>query len=129
MGALTAEHAATMVERYALACTESRADDVAGLFAHDAELRDPFDGETLKGRDAIREFFRHGVELIDRLAVAGPIRVTADATTAAAPMLAEVTIEGSSLVIDSIDVFFFDDEGLFAAMHAFYGPTNIRART
>jgi hypothetical protein len=66
--------------------------------------------------------------MIDRLAVNGAIRVTGDAASAAAPMLAEVTIEGNALVMDSIDVFFFDDDGLFSAMHAFYGPTNVRPR-
>ncbi len=128
MGPRSADHAVEMVERYVLACTESRADDVAALFAEDAELRDPFDGQVHTGRGAIREFFRQGVGLIDRMSLAGPIRVTGDGATAAAPIFAEVTMGGASLEIDSIDVFFFDDAGLFAAMHAFYGPTNIRAK-
>ena len=67
-----------------------------------------------------------GVHMIDRLAVNGPIRVNADAASAAAPMIAEVTVDGASLEMDTIDVFFFDDDGLFSAMHAFYGPTNAR---
>jgi hypothetical protein len=98
------------------------------LFAEDAELRDPFDGQTITGRDAIRSFFEQGVGMIDLLTVAGPIRVTADAASAAAPMRAEVTIEGSKLEMDTIDVFFFDEQGHFSAMHAFYGPTNVRPR-
>ncbi|HZQ57121.1 MAG TPA: nuclear transport factor 2 family protein [Acidimicrobiales bacterium] len=122
------EYAGEMVRRYALACTESRADDVAELFAEDAELRDPFDGQAVKGREAIREFFRGGVGLIDLLEVAGPVRVTADAAVAAAPMFAEVTLDGTALSMDTIDVFFFDEDGLFGAMHAFYGPSNVRPR-
>ena len=128
MAEKSAEHAVAMVERYALAATEQRVDDIAACFAVDAELRDPFDGPTVSGRDAIREFFRAGVHMIDRLAVNGAVRVTGDAATAAAPMLAEVTIDGNALVMDSIDVFYFDDDGLFSAMHAFYGPTNVRPR-
>jgi len=122
------EHAVEMVERYSRACTDSRADDVADLFAENAELRDPFDGQTITSREAIRAFFKQGVDMIDLLTVAGPVRVTADAASAAAPMRAEVTIDGSRLEMETIDVFFFDDDGLFSAMHAFYGPTNVRPR-
>src|SRR5437762_2988995 len=115
-----------MVERYSRACTESRADDVADLFAEDAELRDPFDGQTITGREAIRAFFKQGVDMIDLLTVAGPVRVTADAASAAAPMRAEVTIAGAKPEMDTIDVFLSDDDGQFAAMHAFYGPRHVR---
>jgi steroid delta-isomerase len=128
MAEWTSEQALAAVEAYALAATEGRYDDVAELFAEDAELRDPFDGQTVSGREAIREFFRGGVEMIDLLAVVEPVRITGDAKSAAAPMRAEVTIDGSSLVMDSIDVFFFDDAGRFSAMHAFYGPTNVRPK-
>ncbi len=128
MAEWTTEQAVAAVAEYALAATESRFDDVAALFADDAELRDPFDGPTVSGREAIREFFRAGVEMIDLLAVAGPVRVTGDAASAAAPMKAEVTIEGTKLEMDTIDVFFFDENGRFSAMHAFYGPTNVRPK-
>ena len=122
------EHAVKMIEQYALAATESRVDDIATLFAEDAELRDPFDGPTITGRDGIREFFTNGVPMIDRLAVNGPVRVSGDAASAAAPMIAEVNVNGTKLEMDTIDVFFFADDGLIAAMHAFYGPTNVRPR-
>jgi steroid delta-isomerase len=128
MAEWTADKAVAAVEAYARAATESRVDDVAALFAADAELRDPFDGPTINGREAIREFFRGGAHMIDLLATAGPVRVTADAKSAAAPMKAEVTIDGNSLVMDTIDVFFFNEAGEFSAMHAFYGPTNVRPR-
>jgi steroid delta-isomerase len=128
MGERSAEHAVDVVERYHRACTESRADDVADLFAENAELRDPLDGQTITGREAIRAFFKQGVDMIDLLTPVGPVRVTADAASAAVPFRAEVTIEGSSLEMDTIDVFFFDEDGLVSAMHAFYGPSNVRPR-
>jgi hypothetical protein len=37
-------------------------------------------------------------------------------------------MDGAMLEMDTIDVFFFDEDGLFSAMHAFYGPTNVRPR-
>ena len=43
-------------------------------------------------------------------------------------MLAEVDMQGTKLEMDTIDVFFFDDDGLVSAMHAFYGPTNVRPK-
>jgi hypothetical protein len=81
----SAEHAIAMIERYALAATESRVDDIAACFAQDAELRDPFDGPIIRGRDAIRAFFEVGVAMIDRLAVNGPVRITGDAASASWP--------------------------------------------
>lgn len=124
----SAEHVTAMVERYAWACTEGTGDDVAALFAENAQLRDPYDGPTITGRPAILEFFSKGVALIDLMALAGPISITGDAASAAVPIRAEVTLDGVALEIRSVDVFYFDDDGLFGAMHAFYGPTNVGPR-
>jgi steroid Delta-isomerase len=128
MGDRSADDAVAAIEAYARAATDGRVDDIAALFAEDAELRDPFDGPVVRGREAITEFFRAGASMIDLLAVAGPVRVTADARSAAAPMVAAVTIDGVALEMDTVDVFFFDADGRFSAMHAFYGPTNVRPR-
>ena len=128
MGDWTADDVVAAIEAYARSATDGRVDDIAALFAEDAELRDPFDGPVVRGRKAITEFFRAGASMIDRLAVAGPVRVTADARSAAAPMVASVTIEGAALEMDTVDVFFFAADGRFSAMHAFYGPTNVRPR-
>ncbi len=128
MMALSAEHALSVVEQYAGAATESRVDDIAALFSETAELRDPYDGEAQQGREAIRAFFAAGVSMIDRLSVNGPIRVTSDARSAAAPMVAWLDMNGTKLEMDSIDVFYFDGDGLISAMHGFYGPTNVRPR-
>ncbi|MCB0995734.1 MAG: nuclear transport factor 2 family protein [Acidimicrobiales bacterium] len=122
------ELAVELIERYAAAATESRVDDIAACFAEGAELRDPFDGPTIVGREAIRDFFAQSVHMIERLAVNGAIRITADGASAAAPMLAEIDLDGTKLEMDTIDVFFLDEDGLFSAMHAFYGPTNARPR-
>jgi hypothetical protein len=43
-------------------------------------------------------------------------------------MFAEVNIDGTPLEMDTVDVMFFDDAGLIVAMHAFYGPENVRPR-
>jgi len=117
-----------MINAYASAATETRVDDIADLFAEDAELRDPYDGTPVTGRAAIREFFEAGAPMIDHLAVNGPVRVTGDAATAAAPMIAHVDMGGTKLEMDTVDVFFFDEGGRIAAMHAFYGPTNVRPK-
>ena len=124
----SADHALQMIRRYTRAVSDGRVNDVAALFAENAELRDPFDGQAQHGREAIRAFFEGTGELVDSLAVDGEVRITRDARTAAAPMHADVVLEGTSLEMDAIDVFFFDDNGLFSAMHAFYGPTNFRPK-
>jgi steroid Delta-isomerase len=124
----SAGHAVAMIERYARAATQSDVEGVVACFAQDAELRDPYDGPIVRGREAIRDFFRLGVPMIEKLAVNGPIRITGDSATAAAPMLAHVEMGGSKLEMDTIDVFYFGDDGLFSAMQAFYGPTNVRPK-
>lgn len=124
----TAEYAIAKIEEYALAATESRVDDIAALFAEDAELRDPYDGTPQHGREAIRAFFAEGVKSIDSLAVRGPVSITGDGAAAAAPMTAHVDLGGTKLEMDTVDVFLFDESGLLSAMHAFYGPTNVRPK-
>ena len=128
MSTRTPEHVTAMIERYAKAATDSDVDGVVACFAENAELRDPYDGPVMTGRDAIREFFAVGVTMIESLTVNGPIRISGDAASAAAPMLAQVDMQGTKLEMDTIDVFVFDDDGLFAAMHGFYGPTNVRPK-
>ena len=122
----TPEHVTAMIERYAKAATDSDVEGVVACFAAGAELRDPFDGPVMTGRDAIREFFAVGVTMIESLVVNGPIRISGDGASAAAPMLALIDMQGAKLAMDTVDVFYFDDDGLFAAMHGFYGPTNVR---
>lgn len=124
----TPEHVTAMIERYAKAATDSDVDGVVACFAEGAELRDPYDGPTMTGRDAIREFFAVGVTMIDSLTVSGPIRISGDCASAAAPMLALVDMQGTKLEMDTVDVFHFDESGLFSAMHGFYGPTNVRPK-
>jgi steroid delta-isomerase len=124
----TPQYAVDMIERYAAAATASDVEGIVACFAENAELRDPYDGPVITGRQAIREFFAVGAAMIDRLSVNGPVRITGDAASAAAPMLAEVDMQGTKLEMDTVDVFFFDDDGLFSAMHAFYGPTNVRPK-
>lgn len=126
MSTRSPEHVTAMIERYAKAATDSDVDGVVACFAEGAELRDPYDGPVMTGRDAIREFFAVGVTMIDLLTVNGPIRISGDGASAAAPMLAHVDMQGTKLEMDTIDVFYFDEDGLFAAMHGFYGPTNVR---
>lgn len=122
------EQAIAAVEAYATACTETRVDDIAALFAEDAELRDPYDGDPVVGRDAIRAFFEVGAPMIELLAPNGPIRVSGDARSAAAPMLVHVDMGGTKLEMDTVDVFFFDADGRISAMHGFYGPSNVRPK-
>jgi steroid delta-isomerase len=128
MGEWTAADAVAAVERYVAGVSASDIDAIVALFTEDAELRDPYDGDTHRGHDALRAFYAAGAGAVERFSLDGAVRVTADARSAAAPLVCEADIGGAKLNIHTIDVFFFADDGRFAAMHAFYGPTNVAPR-
>lgn len=96
------------------------------LFATDATLEDPVGSEVSKGHDAIREFWDmvHTLSSTITLVPTGPVRVAG--TEVAFPMQAVSDVGGTSMVVDIIDVFAFDDEGKIASMRAFWDPSEMR---
>lgn len=116
------------VEAYAAAHTAGDIDAIAALFAPDAVVADPVDQPEMVGRDAVRDFFagtHQGVEGFE-LRITGPIRAVG--SFAAVPLQAETTMGGTTLLIDIIDVFTFDDDGLIADMRAYWTASDIRVK-
>ncbi len=118
------QHIEQVFAKYAEGQTANDADAVMKLFAPDAVVRDPIDGPALDSTEKIREFFASGAGIVKRLSLSGPVRVAADGVNAAAPIRAELDFGDGPKVLDAIDVFTFDDDGLITTMTAYYGPTN-----
>jgi steroid Delta-isomerase len=124
-GRVAPERIVATVESYAALLSAEDFAGVAALFATDAVVRDPIVGPERRGREGIRAFFELGAAAVPDATVAldGEIRVCGD--YAAAPLVAEATVDGSLVRLVTLDVMRFDEEGLIAAMDAYWGPHNL----
>ena len=98
---------------------------LASLFADDARIEDPVGGPTIvEGRAAVDEFYRLGVEVVDRLVLAAPIRGS-HGSAAAMAFDIHMHSDGHPLLIRAIDVMTFNDAGKIIDMKAYHGPGDI----
>lgn len=123
----TAEDVQRAYERYAAAWSRLDMDGVLALFAPDAVVHDPVDGPALEGHDAIRAYFSQGLGFVREVRLASPVRVSRDGRHAAACIEVEEDHGPKGIkVLEAIDVWRFDDDGLIVSMNAYFGPTNLR---
>lgn len=95
---------------------------LAALFADNARIEDPVGGEMIvEGRDAIDDFYRGAVTMVERLELAAPIR-TSHGASAAMPFDIHMKIEGKPVLIRAIDVMTFNANGKIINMKAYHGP-------
>ncbi len=127
-GGPSAEHIRHVFERYAALFSVGDVDGVAALYAPDAVLRDPVTSPPVHGREAIRDWYR---ATFDAMGVAmtmeleGSVRIAGH--LAAAAILVHTENDGQPLVVETLDVMRFSEDGLIAAMDAYFGPSNYRA--
>ncbi|HTO59155.1 MAG TPA: nuclear transport factor 2 family protein [Pseudomonadales bacterium] len=117
----TVEHIRNVFQRYVDLVTSGDFEAVAGLYAEDATVEDPIGSELKRGRDAIREFYRVSSGMVD-LKLEGRVRVAG--REAAAAMIARPTA-AAGMVIETLDVMTFNDDGLITSMRAFWSPDTI----
>jgi len=96
------------------------------LFADGATVEDPVGTPPHVGREAIAAFWDLVRSLSDSLTVdrTGPIRCAG--AEAAFPMQAHTDLGGTSMVVDIIDVFTFDDDHKIVGMRAFWDQSDMR---
>ena len=112
-----------ILERYAALVTAGDVDGIVGLYAPDAEIQIPADGERHRGIDAIRAFYRDN-ELARRLEITGPACVAGN--ECAVPMRAQIAQEGRLLELDVIDVAAADAQGRLTRLRAFFDLSGAR---
>lgn len=115
-----------VVSRYAECLARGDADGALALFTPDAIVRDPADAESISGRDALRALFAQAAESVVEMELAGPVRVLKDGRQGAAPLRVVLASAGSRILLDSIDVFGFDESGRITSMTAYWGPENMQ---
>jgi len=117
----TADHIRNVFQRYVELVTRGDFQAVALLYAEDATVEDPIGAPLHRGRDAIREFYRASAGMV-HLELEGRVRVAG--REAAAAMVARPT-GTDGMVIETLDVMTFDDQGLVTSMRAFWSPDTI----
>lgn len=118
---VTAEHVRHVFQRYCELVTAGDVDAIARLYAEDATVEDPVGSTPHRGRDAIREFYRASAGNV-RLELEG--RVRSAGNEGAAAMIARPAAD-PSLRVETLDVMVFRDDGLIAAMRAYWSADTI----
>lgn len=112
-------------ERYVAAMSEGDTEGLIALFSEDAFLEDPVGGPRSVGAEAVRAHFTAATQQsTSKLEIVSPVRVVEPGFGAAA-MTSRTEMGGQVYVIDIIDVFTFDDDGLITSVTAYWGPTNV----
>jgi len=122
----SAEHIQHAYEEYTAALSRHDIDAVMALFSSSAVVHDPVDDPAVEGAEQIRALFAGASGMVRAVRITGPICISGDGRHAAAPLEAEVDLGQGIQFMDVTDVMTFDDDGRFATMKAYYGPTNLR---
>lgn len=115
-----------VVDRYLERMSAGDKEGWLALFADDASVEDPVGTHPHRGRAAIADFWDLVQGLADEVRVVrtGPVRVAGG--EAAFPLQARSTIGDTTMVVDIIDLFRFDDEGRIVDLRAYWDPTDLR---
>ena len=121
MTQLNDEHVKSVLQAYVHAVSGDDVDAVLALYADDAVVEDPVGAPPQEGKDALRAFYQIAVDSVERMDLEGNVRVRG--RWGAAAMRAKV--KGADLVMETLDVMEFNDEGLIVRMTAYWGDSNM----
>ncbi|MGA3147020.1 MAG: nuclear transport factor 2 family protein [Acidimicrobiales bacterium] len=98
--------------------------EIAALFTVDAVQADPASNPPNVGRAAIASFFESGIAASDSWTFTAKTVHTCAAHVA---IDFEISVQtgGSTMVIDGIEVFTTDDDGLFTSVHAYWDDADL----
>ncbi|MBI3782275.1 MAG: nuclear transport factor 2 family protein [Deltaproteobacteria bacterium] len=120
----TAEHIRNVLQRYVDLMTAGDHEAIVALYADNASVEDPVGSEPRRGKEQIRELYKNASGRV-RLELEG--RVRAVGNVGAAAMLAyPAGMDG--MVVDTIDIMTFDDNGLITSMRAYWSPDTIHPK-
>ncbi len=121
----TTDQLREVTERYATVASSKDADAYAALFTPDAVQVDPYPTAPNVGRDAIRAFIQRSFDACETMTFAlTDVHPVAD--KAAATFHITVTLDGGSTMhIRGVEIFTVTDEGLIAAVEAYWGDEDV----
>lgn len=116
----TEAHMKAALQAYVDAYNRDDLEGILALFAPDAEVEDPV-GTPIMRWPEFSEFYRRGVAMKARLALAAPIR---GSHGNAAAMVFTVTFQAETgpVTVRSLDVATFDEDGRIKTMKGYWGP-------
>lgn len=119
------EHMREAVHAYARYFSDADINKILSLFAPEAVIEDPVGQGEHRGHAALGEFFRQGFEAVNGVILMRPEGAVRLAESAAAcAMIATCPRADQPFWMETLDVWTFNDEGLFMTMHAYWGPHN-----
>ncbi len=122
----TEEQIKATVQRYLATFSAGDREGWLDLFTADATVEDPVGSEVCKGRDEIGAFWDTSRSLADAITlhlVQGP---GGNEREAAFAMEARAEIGGTTMVVPTIDVMTFDDDGKIASQRAFWSASAVQ---
>lgn len=125
MTILTDQHIAQTMQAYVDNISAGDLDAVVALFSEDAVVEDPVGSEPARGHAALRVFYTMACDSVAQMELEGNVR--ARETWGACGMLAYPKGAEDSMVIETLDVMSFNEEGKITSMKAYWGDTNMRA--
>jgi steroid delta-isomerase len=121
-----AQHIRQVYERYPEMVTKGDVDGIVELYAEDATIEDPIGSALLRGREAVRGFYKASAGTIT-MKQTGPVRVAG--SEAAMPLVVLLGPEGEQKALDIISVMTFDEAGKITSMRAFWSFDAMRPAT
>ncbi len=98
---------------------------VVAMFAPDAMWYDPVGQPAHEGRTGVAEFWDQTRTMADRIEMK-PRDVIVAGNEAALIMEIHATIGGNTMVMDCVETFAVDDDGLFSLVKAYWDMGNAR---
>jgi len=121
MSKLNDQHIAATLQAYVDAVSGGDVEKILELYADNAVVEDPVGTDAHVGKEALRAFYQMAVDSVESMELEGSVR--ARGKWGAAAMKAHP--KGIDMVIETLDVMEFDDDGLITKMTAYWGDNNM----
>ena len=120
------EHIRWALKEYGDLMSKGDAQGIIDLFAPDGYILDPVGTEARRGKDLF-DFYQGSFDAMNgfiEMRLDCEVRVAGD--YGAAAYIARMTIDGQDVLVETLDVMKFDENGKFESMHAYWGPPNVK---
>lgn len=124
MSQLNDQHIAQVMQDYVDAMSGDDVEKVVALYADDAVVEDPVGSDPFNGVEAIRGFYTESIAAVGKMELEGNPRVRGNIGVCA--MLAHPKGAEGVMIVETLDVMSFNEEGKITAMTAYWGDSNIR---
>jgi steroid delta-isomerase len=121
---LTPDDLRARIATYVDTINRRQPEAIAGLFTEDAVQADPASNPPNVGRAAIASFFADSIAASDSWTFTAKTVHTC-AAQAAVDFQISVQTGGATMLIDGIEVFTTDDDGLFRSLYAYWDDADL----